>query len=162
MVAQLGPCRRRPVHSPPQRAGAHRAPRGMTLVEVLTVAVLLGILFAMAAPSFVDMVEQAHADIAGANLQAIWGAERFYWLENRTYTTNLAAVEAQGILDPSIVAGTSRYSFSIASADDASFSAMATRIGSGLWSGSFHIHEDGIVWGVVQAPGHSNITPGFN
>ncbi len=162
MVAQLRLYRRRPVNSPPQRAGGQRARRGVTLVEVLTVAVLLGILFAMAAPSFVDMVEQAHADIAGANLQAIWGAERFYWLENRTYTTNLAALEAQGLLDPSIVAGTSRYSFSIASAGDASFTAVATRINSGLWSGSFQIDETGAVGGVVQALGHSDITPGFN
>ena len=107
MVAQLRLCRRRPANSPPQRAGTHLAPRGMTLVEVLTVAVLLGILFAMAAPSFVDTVEHAHADIAGANLWAIWSAERFYWLENRTYTTNLAALEAQGLLDPAIVAGSS-------------------------------------------------------
>ncbi len=162
MMAQLGLCRRRPVNSPPQRAGTHRAPRGMTLVEVLTVAVLLGILFAMAAPTFVDTVEQAHADIAGANLQAIWGAERFYWLENRTYTTNLAALEAQGLLDPSIVAGSRRYSFSIASADDASFTAVATRINSGLWSGNFQIDETGAVGGVVQALGHSDITPGFH
>ena len=162
MVVQLRFCRRRPVNSPPQRAGGQRAPRGITFIEVLMVAVLLGILFAMAAPKFVDTIEQAHADIAGANLQAIWSAERFYWLENRTYTTNLAALEAQGILDPSIVAGTSRYSFSIASADDASFSAMATRIGSGLWSGSFQIDETGATSGAVQALGHSDITPGFN
>ncbi len=162
MVAQFRLCRRRPVHSPPQRAGMHRAPRGMTLVEVLTVAVLLGILFAMAAPSFVDTVEHAHADIAGANLWAIWSAERFYWLENRTYTTNLAALEAQGLLDPAIVAGSSRYSYSIASADDASFSAVATRINSGLWSGGFQIDETGAIGGAVQALGHSDITPGNN
>lgn len=162
MAAQLRLCRRRPASSPPQPVGGRRAPRGITLIEVLTVAVLLGILFAMSAPSFVNTVEQAHADIAGANLQAIWSAERFYWLENRTYTTNLAALEAQGLLDPAIVAGTSRYGYSIASADDASFSAVATRINSGLWSGGFQIDETGVVGGVVQALGHSDITPGFN
>lgn len=134
----------------------------MTFVEVLLVAVLMGILFAMAAPSFVDTVEQAHADIAGANLQSIWSAERFYWLENRTYTTNLAALEAQGLLDPAVVAGTRRYSFSIAAADDASFTAEATRINSGLWGGTFQVDETGTVGGVVQAYGHSDITPGFN
>jgi len=134
----------------------------MTFVEVLAVAVLLGILFAMAAPTFVDTIEQAHADIAGADLQSIWNAERFYWLDNRTYTTNLAALEALGLLDPAIVAGTSRYRFSISSADDASFRPEATRINSGLWGGGFHIHETGGVEGVVQAFGHSDITPGFN
>ena len=162
MVAQLRLCRRRPVNAPPQQASAQRARRGMTLVEVLTVVVLLGILFSMAAPTFVDTIEQSHADIAGANLQAIWSAERFYWLENRTYTTNLAALEALRLLNPSIVAGTSRYSFSIAAADDASFTAMATRTNSGLWSGNFQIDETGAVGGVVQAVGHSDITPGFN
>ena len=134
----------------------------MTLVEVMTVMVLVGILFAMAAPSFVDTVEQAHADIAGADLQAIWCAERFYLLENRTYATNLAALEAEGLLDPAIVAGSSRYRLSVTAADDASFMAEATRINSGLWSGSFSIDETGAVGGVVEAPGHSDITPGFN
>ena len=134
----------------------------MTFIEVLLVSILMGILFAMAAPTFVDTVEQAHADIAGADLQAIWGAERFYWLENRTYTTNLATLEALGLLDPAVVAGTSRYLYSIEYADDSSFTAEATRINSGLWSGGFHAHEDGVVSGVVQAYGHSDIKPGFN
>ena len=167
MVKKLRNDRRRTVNLPPQRtdarrAGARLARRGMTFIEVLMVAILMGILFAMAAPTFVDTVEQAHADIAGADLQAIWGAERFYWLENRTYTTNLAALEAQGLLDPAIVAGSSRYSLSIAFADDVSFRAEATRINSGLWSGIFSIDETGAVGGVVQAVGHSDITPGFN
>ena len=100
MMTQLRFCRRRPVNSPPRRA-----PRGMTAVEVLIVAVLMGILFAMAAPTFVDTVEQAHADIAGADLQMIWSAERYYWLENRTYTTNLSALEALGLLDPTKMSG---------------------------------------------------------
>ena len=162
MMTLLGLGRRRTAKSPPHRASAKRTRRAMTLVEVMTVMVLVGILFAMAAPSFVDTVEQAHADITLANLQAIWSAERFYWLENRTYTTNLAALEAQGLLDPAIVAGSSRYNYSISSADDTSFSAVATRINSGLWSGSFQIDETGDVGGAVEALGHSDITPGAN
>lgn len=135
--------------------------RAMTFVEIVVVMTVMGVLFAMAAPSFLRTMEQAHADIAGANLHAIWNAERFYWLENRTYTTNLATLESLGLLDPSVVQGTDRYTFSVTAADDASFTATAIR-NSPRWNGTFTIDETGAVSGAVTAPGHPTITPGFH
>ncbi len=139
-----------------------RPPRGMTFIEVVTVMTVMSVLFVMAAPSFRRTIEQAHADIAGANLRAIWNAERFYWLENRVYTTNLAELQAEGLLDGAVVNGNSRYAYSVSSADNASFTAVATRINSSRWSGSFEIDETGDASGVVKASGHPDITPGFN
>ncbi len=140
----------------------NRSRRAMTFIEVITVMTVMGILFTMAIPSFMRAVEHSHADIAGANLQAIWNAERFYWLENRTYTTDLGELEAQGLLDPSVANGTPRYSFVITVADARNFTARATRVGSTRWSGSFQINETGQVTGVVKASGQPDITPGFN
>ncbi len=148
------------LYKQPRRKTCSR--QAMTFIEVVTVMTVMGILFTMAAPSFMRAVEHSHADIAGANLHAIWNAERFYWLENRTYTTDLAELQAEGLLDPSIVNGTPRYSYVITAADASSFTVQATRVGSSRWSGNFQIDETGEVTGVVTAIGQPDITPGFN
>ena len=53
-------------------------------------------------PKFSRSLESAKADVAGANLRAIWTAERIYWLDNRTYTTSLDLLVSLNLLDPSI------------------------------------------------------------
>ena len=130
-------------------------------MEVMLVLTVMGVLVSMSAPSFRRSMEQSRADIAGANLRAIWTAERIYWLENRTYTANLAELESLGLLDPTILSGTSHYTYTIPSASDNAFEARATRTGSARWSGYFLIDEDGALAGVVQATGEPDIVPGF-
>ena len=140
-----------------------RTQRGMTLIEALTALTVISILLAMAVPSVIRTMEQAHADLAGANLKAIWNAQRFYWLEHRVYANDLAALESAGLLDTVIVAGGSRYDYAIDSADATAFVAQAVRTGSGVWSGGFSIDETGAISGTVQRAGASDeITPGFN
>ena len=136
-----------------------RARRGVSFIEVVTVLVVISVLVSMAAPSFTRTIEQSHADIAGANLQAIWSAQRFYWLENRTYATSLAQLDALDLLDPSIVNGTRRYTFRIANADDDSFQAEALRSGSTRWSGTFVVDETGDIMGTIKASGAPDISP---
>ena len=119
------------------------------------------IFIAMSAPSFRRGMEHSRADIAGANLRAIWSAQRVYWLEYQTYASNLAALEAIGLVDPTLDAATEPYVYQILSADDSSFTAKATRTGSAKWSGNFQMDESGSVWGAVTAGGEPNITPGF-
>ena len=63
--------------------------RGYTLVEMMIVLVVMGVMISFGIPQFSRALEQSRADVAGANLRAIWTAERIYWLDNRTYTTNL-------------------------------------------------------------------------
>ncbi len=139
-----------------------RAPRrGLSIMEVITVLTIIGVLLSMSAPSFSRTMEQAHADIAGANLRAIWSAQRYYWLENRTYTDDLTELESLDLLDGSVVAGTTRYSFAITTADDDTFVAAATRTGSERWSGTLTVDETGLPAGAIQADGAPDITPGF-
>ncbi len=122
---------------------------------------VIGILIAMSAPSFTRSVEQSHADIAGANLRAIWSAQRLYWLENRFYAADLAALQADNLIDSSIVNGSDRYSYQIAYADSTSFDAAASRTGSARWTGQFTIDEAGVVTGTITATGADDISPGF-
>ena len=63
----------------------------------------------MSVPTVARTMEQAHADLAGANLKAVWNAQRFYWLEHRTYAADWAALEAAGLLDTAMYAGSGRY-----------------------------------------------------
>ncbi|MDV6031264.1 MAG: prepilin-type N-terminal cleavage/methylation domain-containing protein [Phycisphaera sp. RhM] len=60
-----------------------------SLIEVIVTMTILAVLLTFAAPSVVQTMEQSHADLAGASLRSIASAQRFYWLENRTYATTL-------------------------------------------------------------------------
>ena len=60
---------------------------------------------AFAVPSYRRAIEQSRIDIAGANLRAIWAAERLYWLQNQTYTTDIATLRKLGLLDRKLPTG---------------------------------------------------------
>lgn len=140
-----------------------RTSRGLTLIEALTAMTVVSVLLSMSVPSVIRTMEQAHADSAGANLKAIYNAQRYHWLENRAYAADIATLNAAGLLDNSIVAGSSRYSFAIDAADANSFFATASRIDSSVWTGQFTIDETGTSGGFVQKSGAGYaITPGFD
>ena len=93
----------------PQTADRCTVRRGFTLTELMVVTTLIGVMAAMSIPSFQRAVEQSRADIAAANLRAIWAAERLFWLENHAYTDKLSQQSPQpvglmqlGLLDPSL------------------------------------------------------------
>jgi prepilin-type N-terminal cleavage/methylation domain-containing protein len=152
----------RSLRRPRRRRQALRAcRRGVSLMEVMVVLTVMCILLSLAAPSFRRSMEQSRADIAGANLRAIWTAQRVYWLEYHTYTNDLTALETAGLLDPTIVAAADPYVYQIQSADTESFTVKATRSGSERWAGHFQMDEAGEIWGDIDASGQPSITPGF-
>jgi prepilin-type N-terminal cleavage/methylation domain-containing protein len=134
---------------------------GFSLVEVMIVLTMIGILTALAVPGYRRAMEQSRADIAGANLRAIWSAQRLYWIEFRTYAADVAPLQAAGLLDPLLVASAEPYGYAVQSADSNTFTAVAIRSGSGLWNGQFTIDESGQISGGVQARGQPQLTPGF-
>lgn len=137
-----------------------RKPRkAVTFVEVITVLVVIGVLISMSAPSFTRTIEQAQADIAGANLQSIWSAQRFYWLENREYARKVEDLVDLDLLDPSVLTGTRRYRYRIRNANNGSFEAEAERINSRRWSGKYTLTETGEITGKIQASGEADIQP---
>ena len=78
----------------------HDRSAGFTLVEVLLVLAILGVLAAIALPSYSKyrdraMVAQAVNDIAGMNVQL-----RQYITENHVVAPDLSAIGAAGKLDP--------------------------------------------------------------
>jgi len=142
----------------PQTADRSAARRGFTLTELMVVTVIIGITAAMSVPSLQRAIEQSRADIAGANLRAIWAAQRLYWLENHDYadTTTLRDI---GLVDKEIVSvsGVGGYTYDVPNRTATAFTATATNT-RGL--GSYSINETGDVSGSITIGGIA-ITPGF-
>jgi type IV pilus assembly protein PilE len=137
------------------------AQRGFSLVEVMIVLTVLAILVAIAVPSYTRAVEQSRADVAVADLRAIWAAQRIYWLEQRVYSADLPSLESIGLLDPTLLQGPSGYAYAVSEADAGTFTASATRTGSSVFSGQFTIDATGAIAGSVVAAGQPDILPGF-
>jgi prepilin-type N-terminal cleavage/methylation domain-containing protein len=90
---------------------------GFTLVELMIVLTIIAAMAAMSVPAFQRAVVQSQADIAVANLRAIWSAERLYWLEYHTYTpaSHLQTLRDLGLLDRDIASdtGCAGYDYSV-------------------------------------------------
>ncbi len=83
---------------------------GFTLIELLVVIIIIGILLAIAVPSYMKFRDRANKSAAQANVRAsIPGAEAYY-ADNNTYAnmtlTVLQNSYDQGIKDINVVAAT--------------------------------------------------------
>ena len=130
-------------------------------MEIMIVLTVMSVLIAMAAPSFQRALEQSRADVAGANLRALWSAERLYWLENHAYTSDLNQLQSLGLLDPTVVTANTVYVYAVTTADDNSFTATATRVGSTVWSGNYSVDQTGATTGTIEADGKPSIQAGY-
>lgn len=132
-------------------------------MEVFVTLVMLSVLLALGVPRFTLALEQARANVAGANLRSIWSAERLYWLQNRSYATDLPALQAANLIDPSLATTTAPYVYGVSvSSDGSTFTATATRSGTTSWSGEYTIAADGSFSGSVEQAGQTTtIVPSF-
>lgn len=118
------------------------------------VMTIMGVLIAIPAPMFGRAVEQSRLDFAAANLRAIWGAERYFFLEHGRFGT-LAELgsDADGLdplVDPSLAAGGSYYRYTIDVAGDGrGFVATAAHPGTPSCSGSIAMDETGALAGLI-------------
>lgn len=144
-----------------RRRTARVARRGTSLIELVMVVTIIGILVSLSVPTFHRALEQSRADLAAANLRAIWSAERLYWLDNREFTNDLSALRSLGLLDSSIVDNSHFYVYDISSASADAFAAHATRVANARFNGSFGITDSGTITGWLSAPDEADLTPGF-
>ena len=132
-------------------AGRRRPRRGFTLVELMVVVTIMAVLAAVAAPSFRRAVDQARADVAVSNLRAVWAAQRFYWVANRAYAGSLSDLQAAGLIDASLVPGSSGDHGWYSYATDATGGATASLRYTAYSGDGFQIDAAGSVTGSVHS-----------
>ncbi|MDG3007706.1 type II secretion system protein [Paludisphaera mucosa] len=130
---------------PARRSSPRLLLRGFTLLEVVIVLTIMIVMlaFAIQGLSLFRAIEQSKLDVAASNLRAIWGAQRFYYLEYGRYGTldqlapdpdDPSAADSEhhaDLIDPTIAAVPSKtfYTYEIELAADGlaqSFRATAT------------------------------------
>jgi type IV pilus assembly protein PilA len=68
---------------------------GFTLIELLVVIIIVGVLAAIALPSFLNQIGKARGSEAKSNLGTINRAQQSYRLENSTFATTAANLDAK-------------------------------------------------------------------
>ena len=107
--------------------------KGFTLIELMIVVAIVGILAAIAIPNFIGMQKRAKTTEAKSNLGEIWTLQEAYRAENDTYVAPSGALTA-GTYDGTTgwaelgfyPKGTTRYDYTVTSADANSFTAQAS------------------------------------
>lgn len=88
-----------------------RKDQGFTLIELLVVIIIIGILSAIALPSFLSQASKARQSEAKTNVGALNRAQQAYYLENQGFTATLGDLGLG-------VANTDNYKYNSAAATD--------------------------------------------
>lgn len=70
--------------------------RGFSLIELMIVVAIITFLAAISLPSFMRFLAKAKRAEAYLNLSSIYAAEKAYWAEHGTYTTQLSGPQGAG------------------------------------------------------------------
>jgi type IV pilus assembly protein PilA len=73
----------------------HKGNEGFTLIELLVVIIIVGVLAAIALPSFLNQIGKARGSEAKSNLGTVNRAQQSYRLENSTFATALTGLDAK-------------------------------------------------------------------
>lgn len=92
--------------------------KGFTLIELLVVIIIIGILSAIALPSFLSQTSKARQSEAKNNLGAVNRSQQAYYLENQSFTDNLSVL-GLGITN------SDNYNYSVAANTGNSVTALA-------------------------------------
>lgn len=75
---------------------------GFTLIELMVVVLIIGILLAIAIPTFLGAREKAQNRSAQSNLRNALTAEKVYFVDNQLYSNNTETPPAITAIEPSL------------------------------------------------------------
>jgi len=108
---------------------------GFTLIELLITVLIVAILVALSIPIFTKNMEKVKAGEAANNLNLTRMAEKDYFLDNNTYTTDFSLLNMD---NPNDLSSANRYfDYTIPTADATTFTARATR-NNGPYTGDYY------------------------
>ena len=146
------------IHSPATPAVSPSAPAGktsgLTLIELMVVLVIIGILGTIAVPAYQQYAVRARrTEAKTALLRLAANQERFY-LQNNTYTDDLAALGfAAGVSDDGV------YTLSVPQADTATYEAAAVPTPGGGPGGVDMGRDDACARFTIDAAGQRRAFP---
>ena len=91
-----------------------RKEEGFTLIELLVVIIIIGILYAIALPSFLNQANKAKQSEAKQYLASISKGQQAYYVENDTF---IGTIDDIGKLGLGVKTATQNYTYDIISAD---------------------------------------------
>ncbi len=87
---------------------------GFTLIELLVVIIIIGILSAIALPSFLGQTAKARASEAKTNVGGMNRAQQAYYLENQVFAgTGTASATPVALLGLSMAASTDNFNYTV-------------------------------------------------
>ena len=101
--------------------------RGFTLIELMIAVVVVGILAAVAFPSFMDSIRKGRRSDALSALSAVQQAQERWRTNNSAYASDLSASAPAGLGLPSTTSG-GYYTLTLANVTPTGYQAVATAV----------------------------------
>lgn len=117
--------------------------RGFTLIELMIAVAIIGILAAVAYPSYASYIIKSNRAAAKAQMLDIANREQQFLLANRAYATK-TVLEASGYALPSEVSSKYSYDIAVGAGTSPTYTITFTPTGTQASDGNLMLNQDGV------------------